>query len=294
MAFSRNRRVQNNDPHDVTDPAVIRELCRKFGIRPTKKFSQNFCIDPQPLDAMIAAAGLRRGDRVLEVGPGFGVLTERLLAAGADVTACEIDERLVAALLSRFSSATLRVVHADFFRWYREHADELAGKPFSIVANLPYAVSSHFFKSVLAHHPQPETIVVMLQKEVAERISAKPGKMNMLALSVQYYGVPRVHAVVPRQSFWPAPDVDSAVASVTNIHPGGEDERELFRLARMAFVNRRKQLHNSLASGLHCSDEEALSLCNRAGINPATRPQDVGLEDWRRLARCAEEFELTR
>lgn len=291
MAFSRSVHQRQSGRRSLTDLGVVQGLCRTFGVRPSKKFSQNFCIDSTPLDAMVGAAKLHPGDRVLEVGPGFGVLTERLLAAGATVTAYEIDERLVAALHRQFpSQARLRIVHADFFRWYREHADERATSPFSIVANLPYAVSSHFFSSVLEASTQPNKIVVMLQKEVAERIAAPPGDMSLLSVTVQYFGKPRVVATVPRRSFWPVPDVDSAILSVSDIRPAGPDVHDVFRLARMAFANRRKQLHNSLAAGLHYSSAEAASICTRAGIDPACRPQDLGLEDWRRLARCVKGF----
>lgn len=270
---------------DLTDLGTIQELARRFRVRPDKKHSQNFLLDSSVVQAMAHEAGIGKGDWVLEVGAGFGVLTEKLLATGADVLAFEIDENLAAFLVERFrGEKRFHLVVSDFFRWYRDHIRELSSKPFSIVANLPYHASSFFFKTVLASSAKPQQIIVLLQKEVAERISAEPGAMSLLSLSVQMYGAPSVLLHVPKRAFWPQPDVDSAVLAVTDIHAGPENAKRIFQLARMAFSGKRKQLHNTLAAGLHCSAAEIAPLLRRAKIAETARPQELSVVDWKRLA----------
>ncbi len=270
---------------DLTDLATIQELARRFHVRPSKEHSQNFILDRSVVRSMAEEAETGRGDWVLEVGAGFGALTEELLATGADVLAFEIDENLAAALVERFRDApTFHLVVGDFFRWYREHPDDLRSKPFSIVANLPYHASSFFFETVLASSTKPRQIIVLLQKEVAERIAAEPGSMSLLSLSVQMYGVPSVLLHVPKRAFWPQPEVDSAVLAVTDVHEGPENAKEIFRLARMAFAGKRKQLHNTLAAGFHRSGAEIIPLLQSAGIAETTRPQELSVEGWARLA----------
>lgn len=276
---------------DLTDLGTIRELARRFRVHPDKKHSQNFLLDGSVVQAMAHEAGIGKGDWVLEVGAGFGVLTEELLATGADVLAFEIDENLVAALVERFrGEKQFQLIVGDFFRWYREHIRELSSKPFSIVANLPYHASSFFFETVLANSAKPQQIIVLLQKEVAQRIAAQPGSMSVLSLSVQLYGEPKVLRVVPKSAFWPQPDVDSAVLAVTDIHAGPENTKHVFQLARMAFAGKRKQLHNTLAAGLHCSAAEIVPLLRTAKIAETARPQELSVIDWKRLAETFQAF----
>lgn len=272
----------------LTDKTALLALARRFGVRPSKKHSQNFILDDEALSVMVEAAELQKGDHVVEVGAGFGALTEKLLAAHADVLACEIDEKLCAALHEKFHAQVgFHLVPGDFFQWYRRAAQELSPKPFSLIANLPYHATSFFFQTVLAGNIQPKQIVVMLQKEVAERIAARPGTMSLLALSVQLFGDAHVLATVPRTAFWPEPDVDSAILHVERIHHGDELTAHVLQYAKMCFSNKRKQLHNSLGAGLHRTSEDATALLVSAAIDRSARPQDLSLADWHRLALAA-------
>jgi 16S rRNA (adenine1518-N6/adenine1519-N6)-dimethyltransferase len=265
--------------------AVMR-LARRFGVRPSKRHSQNFLLDASVIRASVATAGCGHGDWVLEVGAGFGALTEGILASGAHVAAFEIDERLAAALLDRFrTNKRFTLVVGDFFRWFRTHTEDLACRPYQILSNLPYHASSHFFEAVLSSPHPPSRVVTLLQREVAERIVARPGAMSLLSLSVQLFGSPAIIRTVPRSVFWPEPDVDSALLAVTDIHHAAIPP-ELFRVARMAFSNRRKQIHNSLEAGLHLSATEVRGLLASCGIKPDVRPQELSVADWIHLGNA--------
>lgn len=269
---------------DLTNQQSLVRLCRWYGLQPTKRLSQNFLLDRQVAKDTVAAAALESQDRVFEIGPGFGILTEELLACGAQVTAIEIDERLIAALLDRFGHRqNLALVHDDFFHFFRRQEQALKKHPYSIVANLPYNISSHFFETVLVSSAQPQHIVVLLQKEVAQRIAASAGTMSLLSLSVQCFGDPSIIRSVPRTSFWPVPEVDSALLKVKNIHEGDQRTPLVFRLARMTFASRRKQLHNSLSAGLHLTPTTVQAVLHEARLQPSMRPQELSLSQWRSL-----------
>lgn len=277
------------DSHDsrLTDSDVIQALSRKHGLHPSKKFSQNFLIDESVLDVMLETSRPKKGEWVIEVGPGFGVLTDRLLASGAEVTSIEIDKRLAAALVSRFKTrANFQIVIGDFLAWFRKNQHALSTRKFRIIANLPYAMTSHFFATVLDSAVQPVDITVLVQKEVAERIAAIPGEMSMLGMSVQYFGVPEYIATVPRTAFWPVPNVDSAILHVSGIHPEEKGKQEVFRLAKMAFAGKRKQIHNTLKAGLRCSDAEIDEILAAAKIKATVRPQELSVADWQNLAKA--------
>lgn len=276
--------IPRTQPLSLTDRESLQRLAKRFGVRPSKRHSQNFLLDASVVQASTDTANIHHGDWVLEVGPGFGVLTEALLRTGADVTAFEIDERLASALMERFRSEKhLSLVVGDFFRWFREHQKDLAQRSYNIVSNLPYHASSHFFETALSAEHPPQKIVVLLQLEVAERIVATPGSMSLLSLAVQLYGKPRLVKRVPCTAFWPLPDVDSALLSVDDIRTPSFDTAPLFRCARMAFTGRRKQLANTLAAGFRKPKEEVAQALKSVDINPTTRPQELSVEEWRRI-----------
>lgn len=268
---------------------AVRRLARRYGVQPSKLLSQNFLIDQSVVETSIDAAALAEGDRVIEVGAGFGVLTKALIATGARVMAFEIDRRLAAALHDLLGKQkNFSLMPEDFFHWFRGHTPLLAAHPYRIVANLPYNVSSFFFQTVLTSPYPPSSIVVLIQKELAERITAVPGQMSLLALSVQLYGVPTILRMVPRSAFWPQPEVDSSLLAIDSIHQPKHSTAALFRLARMAFAGKRKQLHNSLATGLHTTPDLLRPFFSAAQIPSTIRPQELTLVQWRALAAAIE------
>lgn len=263
----------------------VERLARRYHIRPHKGFSQHFLLDQSVLKSTIQHAELSSQSTVLEIGAGVGNLTSALADTGAQVLAFEVDRQFIPLLQETFGTrANVELVFEDFFHWFRQHAHELP-KPFSIVANLPYHMTSHFFRTVLETERQPERVVVLVQKEVAERIGAEPGRMSLLSLSVQLYCRPRVVRTVPAVSFWPKPKVDSSLLVLSDIRRASNDVAPLFRLATFAFAGRRKQLVNSLVAGLHKSRPEVVDCLRSVGIKPTVRPQELTLEQWENLAK---------
>lgn len=268
----------------VLSPARIKAIFAELGISPQKSLGQNFLIDKNVLDKIIEAAELKKDDTVLEVGPGLGVLTEELAAAVGKVIAIEADKKLASALKEKFKNIkNLKIIEEDFLKLNFLKLD--LKKDYKVVANLPYSITSAAVRKIMEADLTPQSAILMVQKEVAERICAKPGDMNLLALSVQYYGTPKLLFTVSKESFWPAPKVDSAVIKIIMGKRRDKKEAEkFFRIARMGFSSPRKQLQNNLASGLHIKKEKAAELLTLAKINPKARPEELGVEDWERLA----------
>lgn len=265
----------------------LRYLLKRHGIAPNKRMGQHFLIDAGVRDDIVRAAKLARDEHVLEVGPGPGILTQALMDAVTRLTVIEADERFVRVLepLKRVHPG-LRVVHGDVLR---VNIPELfADRPYVVVANLPYQITSIFFRVMWGSSHPPERMIVMIQREVAERIMAKPGQMSLLALMIQLYA--RVSWVrdVPRACFWPVPDVDSAVIRmVRRTHSEVADPEKLLRIARMGFAGKRKQLHGTLAVGLHRTSPEIKQLLEGLNIDPRVRPQELSIEQWERITRNA-------
>jgi len=265
----------------------IQKLCAEYGIVPSKSKGQNFLLDESYCDIMVQSAELTSDDVVIEVGPGFGVLTEKLLQTGARVIAVELEKKVIGYLEHRFKgSAHFKVIEGDILHMTNDTL-HMTHANYKIVANVPYAITSPILKAFLTAEHTPSQMVVMVQKEVAERICAQPGKMSLLALSVQYYADVRIVAHVPRTAFWPVPEVDSAIIVIdvkTQDKENQRTEERIFQVARMAFAGKRKQLKNSLANGLHCTIAEAVALLESVGIDPSIRPQELGVGEWVRIA----------
>lgn len=278
---------QQKPPDYSAAGKTVHALCRTYGIRPSRDRGQNFLLDASVVHTAVQAGTLAPADHVIEVGGGFGILTDALIATGADVTTVELDGHLCQALDDRFrEKKNFHLVHGDFLRWYKQQGPEFSGHPFSIIANLPYNMSAYFFRTVLVGSVVPQQIIVLLQKEVAERIAAHPGAMSVLSVLVQSCGEPKVLRNVPRTAFWPQPEVDSALLAVCGIHPPDTQSPVIMRLARIAFAGRRKQLQNSLAHGLHSTSSIIAGLLRSLNLDPTIRPQEFSVADWRRLAEA--------
>jgi 16S rRNA (adenine1518-N6/adenine1519-N6)-dimethyltransferase len=270
------------------DPLAVRRQLREEGLRARRSMSQNFLADPDVLQSILDLAAPSPGRRVLEVGPGLGILTGGLIDAGAWVVAVELDRRL-AERLARMQSAAvasgaLRIVAGDILD---QDVAALARPPFEVVANVPYHITSPILHLLLAAAPRPERLVLMLQREVAERISAGPGEMSYLSVFTQYHASVRIAFVVPRQAFEPAPEVDSAVVEIRPFDPSGErprlgrdDEDDLWRLVQAGFRERRKMLGNVLARQLPALVSRLDAALGAAGIERQRRPQTLSVGEW--------------
>ncbi len=268
-------------------PETVERYLRRHNLGAVKRLGQNHLVDGEVLEEIVAAAAPTPGRRILEIGPGIGILTGALLRAGAHVTAVEVDRRMVAHLRERFEGAPrLRLVEGDFLDLELE---DLVEAPWDLVANLPYHITSPVLHRVLEGEPRPERMVLMLQREVAERISARPGGLSYLSVFVQYNGDVRVQRTVPRAAFEPAPDVDSAilVGATRPRRLDADREADLWRLVQAAFRERRKMLHNVLPRQLPAVGAERFGAAlATAGIAPDRRPQTVSVEEWLVLAHA--------
>ncbi len=273
---------------DLSRVEDVRTALKLAGIRPNKQLGQHFLVDHDSLIAIMEAAEPAAGDTVLEIGPGLGVMTRPLLAAAGRVIAVETDA-VLADLLRRNAPSNLEVVQQDIMRY--NLTDLPAG--YKVIANIPYYLTSKIFRLLIESPNPPSVMSLLIQKEVAERIVAVPGRLSVLALSVQYYGRPEIVRVVERHKFWPAPEVDSAVLKVTLTGPAFPAEpARLFRLVKAGFGEKRKQLKNALAGGLNCSVDCAAEVLAAAAIPLTARAQELSLGEWELLYRAAVDREL--
>jgi 16S rRNA (adenine1518-N6/adenine1519-N6)-dimethyltransferase len=271
------------------DPGAVRRTLRDAGLRAQRRFSQNFLVDVDVLEAILAAAAPAPDRNVLEIGPGLGILTGGLLAAGARVTAVEIDRGMVAHLREAFAlelaAGALALVEGDFLD---EDLAALGEVPYDVVANLPYHVTSPVLHRLLggAAGPRPERCVLMVQREVAERIAAPPGDMSYLSVFVQYHAAATIVRRVPRQAFEPAPEVESAVLALDVRPPDAKGrlpadmEDDLWRLVQAGFRERRKMLHNVLPRQLPIEPATITDALAAVGIDGNRRPQTLGVAEW--------------
>ncbi|HEX3082716.1 MAG TPA: 16S rRNA (adenine(1518)-N(6)/adenine(1519)-N(6))-dimethyltransferase RsmA [Candidatus Saccharimonadia bacterium] len=273
---------------DLTRVEDVRTAMRLAGIKPNKGLGQHFLVDRPSLEAIMGAAEITATDTVLEIGPGLGVMTRPLTAQAARVVAVETDH-VLAGLLERDAPANLEVVEQDILVF--DFSRLPAG--YKVIANIPYYLTSKIFRLLIEHPNPPSVMSLLIQKEVAERIVARPGQLSILALSVQYYGRPEIVQVVERHKFWPAPDVDSAVLRVTLTGPAfPADTAKLFRLIKAGFGEKRKQLKNALAGGLNLSSELAAAVVAAAGLGATARAQELNLPAWQRLYNECEKREI--
>jgi len=270
-------------------------LIKKTGLKPDKFLGQNFCVDASVIQKMIEASGINNQDTVLEVGPGFGFLTQELLKVAKQVMAVEMDIKL-AALLKKMEAVNrnLTVINDDILKIQNPKPELGDGravaypKSYKIVANLPYSITSAFLRRFLTSEHKPESMTLLVQKEVAERICAKPKNMSLLAVSVQLYGQPEIVKIISKKSFWPEPKVDSAIIKISDIHhfPYREiTEKFFWQIVKSGFSSKRKQLKNNLANGLHLPSNVISDILTRTQINPLARAQELSLEEWRQLSR---------
>ncbi len=275
------------------DADSLKRFLQARGLKPNITYGQNFLVDDIVLEDMVEAAGVAVGDNVLEIGPGTGVLTERLLAAGANVLSVEKDPKFLPVLhrISKGFRDHFRYEVADALSFdYVAALKERGWLPYKVVANIPYYVTGKLLPMFLTARVRPESVTVLVQEEVARSAAAGAGDTSLLSLSVQIYGVPRLVRRVPAESFYPKPKVNSAVLHVDVYREpltSPDEEQTLFRIARACFSGKRKQIHNTLKSNLDYSPERVELLLATVGVERSARPQSLSLEQWLKLARTA-------
>ncbi len=283
-------RIEPYKDIDLTNVRELRNLLYAHNMRPNKSFGQNFLIDRSVLMKIVEAAEIDANDELLEVGAGTGVLTRELAQRAKRVVAVEL-ERDMLALLAKTTSPYSHVELVARNLLFLNPAEVFGQTPYKLVANLPYYITAPTFRHFLESANPPRLMVVMVQQEVAQRIIAEPGDLSVLAISIQFYGQPRIVERVPAQAFYPSPKVDSAILRI-DVHPqaplSGKERESFFRVVQAGFSERRKQLHNSLTHGLHYKNEIIRGWLAEAGIDSSRRAETLSIEEWLRLWRTVE------
>jgi 16S rRNA (adenine1518-N6/adenine1519-N6)-dimethyltransferase len=268
-----------------------RQILDRYGIAPKQSLGQNFLYDEGLLARIVAAADLSSGDAVLEIGPGLGALTRQLAQAAGRVVAVELDDRLLPVLRYELEPfANVEIIHGDILSF--DPTSRFDG-PFVVVANVPYYITGAILRRLLEGQPRPRRMVLTVQREVAERLTARPPDMSLLAVSVQYYGSVRLVGAVKAGAFWPRPEVDSAIVRVDVVdarflsggerEKGGKGEEEaFFRVVRAGFGEKRKQLKNNLRR-LGLSDEAIAAALESAEIDGRRRAETLSVGEWEKL-----------
>ncbi len=304
--------------------AETKDLLREYDLKAKKSLAQHFLIDRGILNKIVAAAELKSVDTVIEVGPGLGVLTRELAERAGRLVAVELDQHMVEILKLSFGGmSNVIIIHKDvldatpeglfgeagFSHLYLQSECKQKVQPegivfspenplrYKVVANLPYYITSAVLRHFLEANLKPELIVVMVQKEVARQIVALPGDMSILSVSVQFYGTPKIIGTVSRGSFYPAPDVDSAILRIdldpAPLLPHREDEG-FFDIVHAGFCAARKQIHNAISQGLRIPNEEAISILKEGGIEPSRRAETLSVAEWVHLYETYREMRKTK
>jgi len=253
-----------------------------------KSLGQHFLNSPQIITDIVSVSNISKDNSVLEIGPGEGILTEALLKTGANVVSVEKDDRLIAPLQRKFAKEIvlrkLNLIHSDILDLELPH---IISGPYKIVANIPYYITGQIIRMFLESDKQPESMTLLVQKEVAERIVARDGKESLLSLSVKIFGEPKLSRTVGRGAFTPQPSVDSAVLLIENISKKkleGIKEENFFKIIHAGFAHKRKQLLPNLASVYEKS--LLIKVFKELGFDGKVRAEDLKLENWISLCKA--------
>lgn len=270
------------------------EILQKYNFKFQKKFGQNFLIDTHVLEKIIESAGITKDDFVLEIGPGIGTMTQYLCENAREVMAVEIDNNLIPILgetLAAYDNVTIvneDILKLDIAKVAKEHNDN---KPIKVVANLPYYITTPIIMGLFESHVPLESITVMVQKEVADRMQSGPGTKDYgaLSLAVQYYSKAEIVANVPPNCFMPRPNIGSAVIRLTCHEKAPvdvDDEKLMFKLIRASFNQRRKTLQNGInnAPDLNFNKEQVVAALDEMGVAPTIRGEALTLEQFAKLS----------
>lgn len=267
------------------DQNYLKSLCKKYGLTPSKKYGQNFLINPELIEKMLETAQIKADDTIVEIGPGFGVLTLALSEKAKKVIAFEIEKKLTPYWEEiQKTHPNIEIIWGNVLK-----TPVFPTEPYKVVANIPYQITSNLIRTLLTSQNQPQSTTLMVQKEVAERICAKPGDMSVLSVSVQFFAQPEIITNVPRAYFWPEPAVDSAVIKIepnpTQLKNQTETEF-FFKIVKTGFANKRKILIKNLEHLINKKNRSKLQeIFTKLGLNNKVRAQELSVQNWIDLAR---------
>ena len=269
---------------ELASRVAVQKLLKQYGITPRKTLGQNFLVSRRARNALANAAEITPQDTIIEIGAGLGAVTQEIARRAKRVIAIERDETLCTALTDLFTETpNVKIACSDALALLAAHPSLLTGAV--VVGNIPYKITGPLLRALVDADPPPGRIVVMVQKEVADRIVAKPPHMNLLALAVQHAAHATRRAVVDAQSFWPAPHVASAVIALEPMSHDRSRDEALFFVAKAAFGQPRKQLLGSLVKALHKNRTELQKVLAACNVQPTQRPQELSLNDWHCLSQ---------
>lgn len=268
----------------LISPQFIKDLLEKHGAKPSSFLGQNFLVHAPTLDHIIEVANLQEGDTVLEIGPGLGTLTQELAKKVKKVIAVEKDRVMLGILRETLKEyKNIELIEGDALTHPVPTGD------YKVVANIPYYLTSALIRKLLEDHNPPSLIILMIQKEVAERICAKPPHMSILAVSVQFYAAAKIVGKAPKGHFWPSPKIDSSIISITPFaRAQGKppvDPEAFFQIVKAGFVQPRKQLGNNFSKTLKRSPEEINAWLAQNNIRPEQRAETLSIQDWTNLVQ---------
>lgn len=268
---------------ELTSPKIIKEILEEFGAKPSKGLGQNFLIDKNVLQKIIDTSDIKEDDIVLEIGPGMGVLTHELAKKAKKVVAVEKDQTMIN-ILSKTTGQfnNVQIIDQDILETNIESLG-LENNKYKVIANIPYYLTSPLIRKLLEEKIRPAEIILMIQKEVAQRICAKVGDMNLLAVSVQFYAEPKIISYVKKSCFWPAPKIDSAIIKITPKENPTINSDLFFKIVKAGFVQPRKQLLNNFSTALNIEREKVESWLTKNNIAPNQRAETLSIQDWKNL-----------
>jgi len=268
---------------NLFSPSEIKELLSKYETRPSKGLGQNFLIDKNVLGKIIESAGIKPNEVILEVGPGIGTLTQELAKLAKKVIAVEKDKTMCEILKGTLKDyKNVKVINADILRYKLQRPKGYPG--YKLIANIPYYLTSPLIRKFLECENPPQEMILMLQKEVAQRICAKPPDMSLLAASVQFYADAKIISYVSKNCFWPSPKVDSAIIKIIPKNVGCPTPPEpFFKIVKAGFSQPRKQLAGNLSKSLKLKREESESWLKKNNICPSQRAETLSVADWKNL-----------
>lgn len=264
---------------------TISERLKKAKIQPSKGLGQNFLISESAYSKIIEAGNIGPENIVLEIGPGLGTLTEKIAEKADKVIAIEKDRHLVKFLSKHFAkNYKIKIFEGDALTI---NPDELGVGNYKIIANIPYYITSRLLRTIFEKWPKPASVVFLIQKEVAQRIMAKPPHTNILALSVQYFANPKIISYISKESFYPKPKVDSAIIKLIpndKITDSNQQTIKIFKTIKIGFSSKRKQLLNNLSAGFKISKDKVTEILAQSEIALKARPENLTLEQWQKLS----------
>jgi len=265
----------------------IQRLCQQYGFNPSKQYGQNYLLNLEPIERMVESAEIKKTDTIVEVGPGFGVLTFALAEVAREVISFEIEKKLEKYWEEEKKNfPNIKLEWGNVLYRFKERQKDF--KKYKVVANLPYQITSPILKLFLEDvEHQPEAMVLLVQKEVAERICARPGEMSVLAVTVQFFGQPEIVGFVPRHLFWPEPKVDSAILRINKVAknnfapPMDFSVSDFFKFVRAGFLNRRKLLHKNISALFGKNDKNKVEIIwKQLNLDKNCRAQELSVSDW--------------